>query len=279
MIEAKIVADSINPIGDRITTFICTYPRFIHSEVMTHRMFSRNAASSRAIPVNKMIERIIAEPARPVYWGKNQKGMQANEEIENINAAIEVWDGAMRLAVNQAKKLLDLGVHKQIANRLLEPFAHMTTLITATDYGNFFNLRAHPDAQPEFQKLAFLTLETYKNNTPNTLAVGEWHLPFADKYITEWLTLDQKLKITTARAARVSYLNFEGDIDHEKDYQLHDQLKSSGHWSPFEHAAQSTDTSVYYGNFKGWRQYRKTFSPNIENKAEFVADVLLGKRK
>jgi len=277
MIEAKIVADSINPVGRRITTFVCTYPRFIHSEVMTHRVFSRNAASSRAIPVNKMIEKIVLQPAEPIYWGKNQKGMQANEEIENKINAINVWNESMLMAVEQAKKLLALGVHKQIANRLLEPFAHMTTLITATEYANFFNLRAHPDAQPEFQELAFQMLKAYASYTPNMLSVGEWHLPFADQYLNENLTTEQKLKIVTARAARVSYLNFEGNIDHQKDYDLHDQLLSSGHMSPFEHAAQCTDNHQFYGNFRGWLPYRKTI-PN-ENLELLDSSKLLDKRK
>ena len=279
MISARIVADSVNPVGDRITTFVCTYPRFIHSEVMTHRAFSRNAASSRAIPVKKMIEAVEVNPAMPVFWGKNQKGMQAVEELgkEDKVFAQDMWLKARDQAVYFAKKMVDNEVHKQIANRLLEPFAHMTTLITATDYANFFNLRAHPDAQPEFQELAYAMLEQYIDNKPVLLPVGEWHLPFADQYLQEGLTTEDKLKISTARAARVSYLNFEGNIDFEKDYALHDSLLENGHMSPFEHAAQSTDDSRYYGNFKGWLQYRKTI-PN-ENKKFFNPAAAFSKRE
>lgn len=279
MIESKIVADSINGCGNRVTSYILTYPRFIHSEVMTHRLFSRNAASSRAIPVKKMIERIQKEPAMPMYWGKNQKGMQAGQDLNEQEKleAIQIWLDAMKDAVVWAERLLDIGVHKQIANRILEPFAHMTTLVTATEFGNFFNLRAHPDAQPEFQHLAYLMLEDYENSTPAKLSVGEWHLPFADKYICEGLHTEQLLKIVTARAARVSYLNFEGEIDHQKDYDLHDDLMKNGHWSPFEHAAQALDNSEWYGNFCGWKQYRKFFSK--EHQRYFVAEEIRGRRK
>lgn len=259
MIKAEIAADSITQSGNRLTTYVLIYPRFIHSEVLTHRMLSRNAASSRAIPIEKMIARIRAEPAMPYEWGKNQKGMQATEllTIDIEERAKKEWLTALKYAIRSVKKLLKLGVHKQIVNRLLEPFAHMTTLITATDFGNFFNLRAHPDAQPEFQELAYQMLELYHTSKPQVKKTGEWHLPFADKYIIENLTIEQLFKITTARAARVSYINFEGDIDHHKDYALHDNLRQSGHYSPFEHAARAMRGNKYYGNFRGWKQYRK----------------------
>jgi thymidylate synthase ThyX len=278
MIEAKIIADSTSPTDCRITTFLLTYPRFIHSELMTHRMFSRNAASSRAIPIEKVIERVMREPAGPIFWGRNQKGMQAAEEldVETKAEAKAIWIHAMKDAVRHAKQMLLYDVHKQIVNRLLEPFMHMTTLVTATEYGNFFNLRAHKDAQPEFQELAFQMLNLYKGHTPQFKAVGEWHLPFADAYLSEGLTTEQLLKIVTARAARLSYLTFEGDIDHIKDYLLHDRLAESGHWSPFEHAAQALLTATPSGNFVGWQQYRKLFL--AENRRMFNAEELLLKR-
>jgi thymidylate synthase ThyX len=277
-IQARIVADSANPSGDRITSFVLVYPRFIHSEVMTHRAFSRNAASSRAIPVEKMISNITANPAGPIFWGMNQKGMQASQEAtpEVQAIAVKLWNLAMQEAVVRARQLLDLGIHKQIANRLLEPFAHMTTLVTATDFGNFFNLRAHPDAQPEFQELAYQMLDCYEESSPRILDVGDWHLPFADQYIPEGLSIEQLLKISTARAARTSYVNFEGDFAHEKDYDLHDRLATSGHWSPFEHPACAMSYSVRSGNFVGWFQYRKKF-PN-ENQKDFSCAVIKSRR-
>lgn len=288
MIKASIVADSISQHGYRIITYLLTYPRFIHAEIMTHRALSRNAVSSRATPIEKMIARIEQEPAKPFYWGKNQKGMQAGEELseEQRKLALKIWHLSSKRQIKYARMLSKLGVHKQIVNRLVEPFAHITTLVTATEWGNFFNLRAHPDAQPEFQELAYQMLELHSEHKPQLKGTGEWHLPFADRYIVEGLSLSQLLKITTARAARLSYWSFEGDIDHDKDYDLHDRLVSSGHWSPFEHAAccmsydeilaDLLDGRKLQSNFTGWFSYRKTFQN--ENQNTFNAEQLLNKR-
>lgn len=295
MIESRILLDSINPDGNRLITFVWIYPRFIHADVMTHRVLSRNASSSRAIPIGKMIERVLTEPALPIYWGKNQKGMRAEEELpEEIQGkAWSQWLAARDSAAYHASRMVDLGVHKQITNRLLEPFAHMVTIVTATEWGNLFNLRADPAAMPEFQELAYQSLEAYVASTSRKLKWGEWHLPFADKYEPEGLTQEQMLKIVTARCARVSYLNFEGDIDHEKDYKLHDDLRVSGHASPFEHAAQADpepkliegrvvdrqliERFALRSNLRGYIQYRKLL-PN-ENREAFDPIALLARRK
>lgn len=257
MINSKIILDSVNLYGNRLTSYVLTYPRLILAEFNTHRVFSRNSASSRAIPVNKIINSVIENPFVPNYWGKNQKGMQANEEL-NLEISLkcdEKWLEARDNAVNSAKKLLELGVHKQIANRLLEPFYYITTIITATDFENFFSLRAHKDAQPEFKVLAEKMLEDYNQSMPKFLQNDEWHMPFTSENFD--CTEAQKLKIATARCARVSYLNFEGIIDYEKDYELHDDLLISGHLSPFEHCAKPKKGR--WGNFNGWLQYRKIF--------------------
>lgn len=294
MINAKILLDSVNPVGNRITSWILTYPRFFHSEIMTHRVFSRNAASSRAIPVKRMIDDIRQNCAMPIFWGKNQAGMQAKEELDDIikrreilvspvgnsldpytltvtdkHAAKHEWLAARDSAIKHAEKMMELGVHKQIANRIIEPFMHMTVIITGTEFENFFALRAHPDAQPEFQDLAYKMLDIYQSSEPNKLKEGEWHIPFGDKLDETRLTElyyqtaipheELKLRISVARCARVSYLNFEGKDDYNKDIELSETLSSSGHWSPFEHSAMALSTSEYSGNFKGWKQYRKTF--------------------
>jgi thymidylate synthase ThyX len=301
MINAKILLDSINPVGNRITSWILTYPRFFHSEIMTHRVFSRNAASSRAIPVKRMIDDVRQNCAMPIFWGKNQAGMQAKEELDDIikhreivvspvgngldpykltvtdkHAAKHEWLAARDSAITHAEKMLELGVHKQIANRILEPFMHMTVIITGTEFENFFALRAHPDAQPEFQDLAYKMLDIYQLSEPKKLKEGEWHIPFGDKLDETRLTElyyktaipheELKLRISVARCARVSYLNFEGKDDYNKDIELSETLSSSGHWSPFEHSAMALSTSEYSGNFKGWKQYRKTF--NEENRGD-----------
>ena len=269
-ITVKIIADSINTAtDDRITTFLCRYPRFIHSEIMTHRVCSRNAASSRAIPIARLIEMVENDPAMPVVWGKNQKGMQASKYLSENETkdAKELWEEARDYAVGMAWELNHLGVHKQIANRILEPYAHIETLITATEWGNFFNLRCHKDAQPEFQKLTYDMIVAYNRSTPNTLYPGKWHLPFSDKGIQHWLSEENKRKVVVARAARTSYYNFEGEIDYVKDFTLHDDLLASGHMSPFEHPAKADTESRWNGNFEGWIPYRKLIAG--ENKKDF----------
>lgn len=278
MIEAKIIADSVNRSGNRITTFIVSFNRFILAETNTHRILSRNSASSRAIPSYKMIARIRENPGKPVFWAKNQSGMQAKEELAEPQKteAQQIWLQAMENAIESAEKLSHLGLHKAISNRLIEPFLYTTAIITASEWGNFFNLRAHPEAQQEFQHLAYLMLEEYVKSVPIEKKPGSWHIPFGDRYISEGLTTKQQLKIATARCARVSYLNFEGNIDHEKDYQLHDNLITSGHLSPTEHCARALEESHKVGNFVGWFQYRKTF-PN-ENRVQFDPYDLLSKR-
>lgn len=258
----EIIADSINPEKNRITTFLLTYPRFIHSELLTHRTFSRNAASSRAIPIEKVIQQVLDEPAKPVRWGKNGKGMQDHGEFtgQDIAHAQSVWRYAAMNAINSAKALNALGLHKQIVNRVLEPFVWMTTLITSTEWQNFFSLRVHEDAQPEFQHLAYLMLKAYLGNQPEHKRWGEWHIPFGDRMPAD-LDEKTKFKVATARAARTSYLTMDGQIDVAKDVELHDRLAESGHWSPFEHVAQSSFAQIGCGNFKHWRQYRHLF-PN-----------------
>lgn len=261
MIKSRIIADSLSPAGSRITSWILTYPRFIHAEFMTHRVFSRNAASSRAIPIEKMLKAIEDQPAIPEFWGKNQSGMQANVELEgsDLYSAKFRWDSARAQAIAGVKSLNEINVHKQIANRITEPWAHITVMATATDYLNFFSLRAHKDAQPEFQVLAYTMLREYLRSNPVEVEEGGWHIPFGDR-MPEGLTLEQRLKIATARAARVSYNTFEGEINPEKDYELHDRLAASGHWSPFEHCATTLPyADEVCGNFRGWQQYRKSF--------------------
>lgn len=278
MIKADILLDSINGCGCRITTFELTYPRFIHSELLTHRMFSRNSASSRAIPIEKVIDNIVSNPVMPLVWGKNQKGMQADEvlsgwEQEEAEAIVRMMIGSQKHFV---RMLMKLNVHKQISNRYLEPFVHMTTILTATDFGNFFNLRAHKDAQPEFQELAFQMLVASEESKPNLLAQEQWHIPFGDK-MPEGLDDEHKLMIATARCARISYMTHDGEMNIDKDYAIFEKLRDSGHWSAFEHCSQNMENFTRYGNFKGWKQYRKTF--NNENRVDYNAETLLNARR
>ena len=280
-ITAEIIADSLNPQGIRITSWVLNYNLSIHAELLTHRVFSKNSASSRAIPTAKLIQQVIDNPALFVHWGKNIPGMQANEELNDSDKEIAkgIWLESRDLAVDQARKLLALNVHKQIVNRVLSPFIVNKIIMTGTEYENFFKLRAHPDAQPEFQNLAYKMKALYETNKPVQLKAGEWHVPFGDKLddnqicsliTTDNLTLGEfleakeeiKRKIAIARCARVSYLNYEGKDDYAADVKLCDRLFGSvpRHLSPTEHVAQALDSTEFIGNFKGFKQYRKFFA-------------------
>jgi thymidylate synthase ThyX len=262
MIKAEIVCDSVAPSGVRLTTFVVTYPRFIHAEFMTHRVFSRNASSSRAIPVKKQIEMIEKEPVIPIAFRKNRKGMQAGELLDNQEEAVRLWLEGRDRAVDIAKRLADLEVHKQYANRVLEPYAHITVVVTATDWDNFFALRCHEAAQPEIHALADLMYDAYLSSTPRELVNGMWHMPFAGGMDWSDLSSQEHLKCSVARCARVSYLNHDKtEPTPRQDFELYERLVGNAplHASPAEHQAMAIgDASVRSGNFRGWIQYRKT---------------------
>lgn len=265
MIQAKIIEDSINRQGKRLTTFVLRYPRFVHAELLTHRQFSRNASSSRAIPAKKLINQAINDIAWPVHWGKNQPGMQARQELSKWRIFLikKLWKMAAFLMVCFAHFLNKLALHKQVVNRILEPFTHISTIVTATEFDNFFALRTHPDAQPEIKVLAELMLVEYNNSKPKLILQGEWHLPFVSSLERHTLDLETQLKCSVARCARVSYLNHEGKLDINKDIGLHDDLYRDGHVSPFEHQATPLGWVAASGNFVGWKQYRKTLANEV----------------
>ena len=269
MYSAKILKDSIAKCGVRLTTMEVTIPRIVLAEFNTHRVFTRNSASSRAIPVDKMIKRVTEDCFTPLYWGKNEKGMQATSElsITEQDEANEIWLEARDNAIVSVKKLLKIGVHKQIANRLLEPFMWQTIIVSGTYWDNFFNLRMHPDAQPEIRKPAMMMYDLYNSSIPNAdlSKTFNWHLPLVeDDEIGDLLksfTIDEIKKICVGRCARISYLTHDGKRDPLADIQLAERLLFSGHMSPFEHAAISLTSNIQCGNFNGWKQYRK-FLPN-----------------
>ena len=275
MIEVTIMADSISPRGHRLTTFKCKYWRAILAEVNTHRMLTRNSPSSRAIPVVRMMESLVNDPAMPVSWPRNQAGMQASEDCDLLGRleAEKIWLRARDSALRYAEQLSQLGVHKQVTNRLLEPWMWTTSLISGTDWENFFHLRVHKDAQPDFQQLAYEMLVRYLESRPKELEYGEWHMPFGDK-IDPNLPKEDQVKIVVGRAARVSYLTQEGDMDCDKDIGICNRLIGNNHWSPAEHAATAEDTDSYIGNFKGWAQYRKHFPESVENRRGNLRELL-----
>ena len=293
-ISAKILADSISPSGVRMTTMEIEYPRFILAELNTHRMLSKNSASSRAIPVKTMHEHIRNHPATPVHWGKNQPGMQAKAELTDNDLADAkfIWSRAMDDALHWAWALADrVGLHKQIANRITEPWMTMKTVISGTEWRNFFWLRAHADAQPEIHQLAVAMWDAYNASTPQHLQPGEWHVPYVNTLRNPSGTLvytdsdGEPISAETARiiiascCAQVSYR--KNDDSFEKAEKIFKQLIESEpcHASPVEHQATPMDLPTYAnyepetwepgvthvsangdlwsGNLRGWIQHRK----------------------
>lgn len=245
----KILADSINDHHDRLTTFEITFPRFILAEVNTHRMLSRNSASSRAIPVKKSIDAVLQDGFVPEEFGLNEPGMVASRlmsETETLDALV-VWNHIMDESIGAAQKLADLEVHKALANRVLEPYKWHTAILSGTDWSNFFALRTEPNAQPEFRRIAGMMREAYLAHEPNELSSGEWHLPLVEdeeinqealQYADPFVDWELWKKISIGRCARVSYLTHDGKRDLQADIALHDFLKSNGHLSPSEHVAR-----------------------------------------
>lgn len=312
--EVDVVADSISEVDERIVTFVLTYPRFCHSELMTHRLFSRNAMSSRAVPVDKMIEHVENNTAQPIHWGKNKAGMQASEEcnedvVVDLNFILsglsykisrnEAWKESMKFAVTMAEGFHFAGYHKQIVNRILEPYQLMRTVVTATSYDNWFWLRDHKDAQPEIKVLAGMMLEKLNASQSRILHHTEWHVPFyergvwsghyfddatneeVDKYGN---TLETALKISASCCAQASFRKADESI--EKATNIYDKLvgMEPPHFSPFEHQAKPMATpkidslsalsekgvthvdklgKVWSGNFRGWVQNRQLISNNL----------------
>ena len=281
-ITVKVLADSLAPCGKRLTTMEWTYPRSIHSEIMTHRMLSKNSASSRAIPTEKLIQRVLDDPFIPEYIGANKSGMQAGAELNEVQKedARKIWLDGRDQAVKSAQRLLALGVHKQVVNRIIEPWMWITIIVSATEWENVWGLRCHPMAEPHFQKLAYTARDAMAASVPKELKEGEWHLPLIFPEDAEALGYvdaseggrrvrtkaefdEVVMKISVGRCARVSYLTHDGKRELDKDIELHDRLvvQQPLHASPAEHVAQALATPERSGNFIGFRQYRKTL-PN-----------------
>lgn len=281
-ISAKMVADSISN-DVRISTLELYYPRFIHSEFMTHRMFSRNASSSRAVPIEKVLKTVEECPAMPIHWGKNKPGMSADEECnESFNRGWVAytreawWAKAADNARWAAEDFMEKGYHKQIVNRLTEPFQFIKVIVTATEWSNFFKQRLASGAQPEIRELAHCMREVMLKSIPEEMDVRHYHLPYiSDEEMEE--NNSNMIKASIARCARVSYLNHDKSLpDLEKDVNLYNFLIEHGHFSPFEHVATPMDPEakwntllpagythqdrlgvLWSGNFRGWLQRRQ----------------------
>lgn len=277
-INAKLVAYSVSPLGKKIATFELTYHRYIHGEFMTHRLFSRNAMSSRAVPVAKMLEVIRQSPATPIHWGKNQPGMQAKQEHdETITTGFtlagsevlanrdDAWHDACYSACEYATAFADAGYHKQIVNRLVEPFQMMKTVMTATELDNFFWLRLDADAQPEIFELARCMRECLEKTEPEILYPGQWHTPYVNHYQMKdhtlgygleeddnepkIISLEEALAISSSCCAQVSYRNLDNTYD--KAMAIYGRLLSGAkvHASPFEHQASPMEDIYESDNF------------------------------
>lgn len=283
-IKAEIIADSSNSKGNRLTTFVLDFPRIVLAELNTHRMLSKNSASSRAIPFETMVEMVKTNPFIPIKFQKDHKGMQGTEYYEDndYDICVEDWLKARDRAIESTQNFR-FPITKQLKNRILEPFLMHKVILSGTEFENFFALRAHKDAEIHISDLAEKMLKAYNNSTPKQLSEGEWHIPFGDKMaeraLTDWFDLrhavqpgsitwkeekinELKRKVAIARCARVSYFTYEGKDDYGADIKLCDRLfgNTPKHLSPTEHVASAMSTSDWCGNFRGWKQYRKYFS-------------------
>lgn len=251
-VYAKVIADSKHPqTGTRMTTFEVSFHRFILAELNTHRSVAKNGQSSRAIPIATSIENIIADTAIPVSWGRNKRGMIAEEMLNDYQAWIaeSIWIEARDAAIEHAKRLAELGVHKQLANRLLEPFMYQKGVLTATSYDNLFWLRSHFAAQPEFKVLSDAMLDAYKNSTPKELRIGDWHTPyFNDGFWTpeSGVPLNDALMISASCSAQVSYRKLDDSLEKAESvfnmlglYDESDETRK--HSSPVEHIGTPFD--------------------------------------
>lgn len=242
--------------------------RYVLAEFNTHRKFSRNSASSRAIPIKKRIDSVMNDPAMPLEWGSNQRGMQAGEEVdEDAQRRARIsWLTARDKAVSAVQALDEIGIHKQVANRLLEPFLWHTVIVSSTEWDNFFAQRCSPLAQPEIRVVAEKMQEVLHASEPQPLKVDQWHTPYLQADERNF-SVDDRIALSVARCARMSYLTHDGHRDHKADFDLYNRLATADppHWSPMEHVATPLISPDLYpsnicGNFDGWGQWRHIFS-------------------
>lgn len=272
-ISAKVLADSISS-GIRLTTFQLKFPMTLMREFNTHRSLSRNASSSRAIPVSRVLDEVRDDPVLPVYWGANQAGMQSYQELppEVRDEALKVWLEARDFATASADKLAKLGVHKQYANLLVDPFSWINVIATATDWDGFYLLRDHHAAKPEIQILAREMKKAVAESTPieremisepNVESEALWHLPLVTDEERKMLHVRDLLITSAARCARVSYNKHDGTASTlEEDTKLFNRLiMTEGeppHASPVEHQAVFLGPTTRNYNLRGWASLRNT---------------------
>lgn len=278
---AKIIKDSISPWGVRLTTFEIVFHRFELPSFNTYRAFSRNSASSRAIPVEKQLERMSTFPAWPIEWAREQAGMQGGSELEGSDLldAMDLFREVHGFTVASIERYLAdhpdkaTRAHKSLINRLMEPFLWQTVVVTSTEWDNFFNQRASersPLAQPEIRAVADLMLDAYRASTPVEVDQGGWHMPYIEEQdwdatqgicVNHVEALEVLKKVSVARCARVSYLTHDGKRDISLDVDLFEKLIGAKpmHASPLEHVATPAPPwteDMALGNFYAWHQLR-----------------------
>jgi len=289
-IRVEVVADSVSPEGVRLTTVQVDIPRFILAQLNTHRMLSSNAQSSRAVPTERLLEQVRTSPAIPVFWGRNKAGMSADgvecDKLVGISGwpkeREEAWRNAAYEAAYYAEQFAEAGYHKEIVNRLIEPFMWTRVVISATEWDNFFHLRCHEDAQPDIKYLADLIKQRMRASYPHEMSDEEWHTPY---FANGWWTpesgvpLKDALKISVSCCAQVSYRKLDDSLEKaDKVFNMLHLLNNSapGHYTPTEHQAtpiwedwymwdpydipgvsHTTEDDSWSGNFRGWSQLRK----------------------
>jgi hypothetical protein len=269
--EVRVIEDSLNPYNKiRITTLQLRYWRGIHAEFMTHRVFSRNASSSRAIPVSTFLKQVWNDPATPVHWGANQPGMKARDELTGYKKKFAqfMWKTSGKMVCSLVWLTNKVSSpHKQVFNRLLEPWQYISVIVTSTEWDNFFELRNHPDAQPEIQELAREMKYAMDNSKPTERYT---HIPYitgSDRIaLGQDASTGRLMQISTARCARVSYFTHDKQIPEiEKDLKLFNDLVGSVpiHASPTEHQAEALDSEEFNKNFRGWSQFRNIVETNM----------------
>lgn len=297
--EAEVILHSVVNHPDweiPLITVRTRYWRAIHSELMTHRVFSRNARSSRAVPTKRLLKE---DPFIPQF-GMDIPGMQAGDQLTESaqRQANAVWTGLIETTRANVQLLTNLGVHKQWANRPLEWFGWIDTLITATDWTNFYALRDHRDAAPEIQDLTKAIKLAIESSTPTIVNPYQdwtpdgWHLPYILEEEKDIHALDTLKIMSTARCARISYTPFDTDkIDKDADVALFEKLCSNPvHASPPEHVATPdliVETQLgkgatvrhwahpeEHGNFYGWRQFRKMIPNEATHDPHYFGGVL-----
>jgi len=259
----RMICDSAGPHGIRASTLQLRYHRFIHSELLTHRALSRNASSSRAIPITTFVEQVKTDPALPIFVGKARPGMKTVEEVESpeyVRAYLEEMGAGVAEMIS--KLYADTGAAKEILNRYLEPWQWMNTVITCTDWEWLFEPRlevdedGHPEAQREMYLLVSMIKESLERSIPRQLEYGEWHMPYLWAEELK-LPLAEQQVISTARCCRVSYARHGEIRNFNEDKLRHDTLIQKKHWSPTEHPMLCVSKTVRGGNVRGYLQYRQ----------------------